>query len=132
MKPRWLVLAQHSTSAVSGRSSSRFGGNPRACPCAWSTGNAWMHKEARASGRGLLPTNCSVCPAARALDVEDCGEGSAGVGGTIRRYTAASTDAVNAVDAAAAAAAAAAADGEEQEVELSRISSYSVKALQVG
>ncbi|OWB60647.1 hypothetical protein B5S29_g1526 [[Candida] boidinii] len=62
----------------------------------------------------------------------DCGEGSAGVGGTIRRYTAASTDAVNAVDAAAAAAAAAAADGEEQEVELSRISSYSVKALQVG
>lgn len=87
-----------------------------------------MHKEARASGRGLLPTNCSVCPAARALDVDDCGEGSAGVGGTIRRYTAASTDAVDAVDAAAAAAA----DGEEQEVELSRISSYSVKALQVG
>lgn len=84
-----------------------------------------MHKEARASGRGLLPTNCSVCPAARALDVDDCGEGSAGVGGTIRRYTAASTDAVDAVDAAAA-------DGEEQEVELSRISSYSVKALQVG
>lgn len=81
-----------------------------------------MHKEAQASERGLLPTNCSVCSAARAVDVGDCGEGSARVGGTIRRYTAAATDAVDA---------AAAADGEEQEV-LSRISRYSIKALQVG